>query len=467
VAAKALAASDAASPQINQFPFIFLQRIAAFMQLGIDIVMVLDGSRRPEFKRNKFRTQSVAYEDTICRRICEYCGIPIVCAAGEGEAECSMLQLQGITDYVFSEDSDCLLFGARKVMMYASSKKVATSTSAIDRPIRIFDVDEYETYLREQGSAESDGTILFRESCILRALIQGGDYSKGVLRLGTVVAREASHHRTGFTKQLAESFRWAGNVGRDSPVLFTDDQEQIYQENIHHWRERLLHELTTNDSKFFSTKHKISAKALEEFPSIDILQNYFSPVLAESQPVVPQVPEPPNIDRLYEIVNWMLLPMLVINIRRKCDKKEWYESVSGKKTGKHSSEILKVTLSPSSYSDILRTKEYFVISKNITKELLGYILHQSIHEIPISESKSEIHRPRPARPVTSKKKGKKPPTKPDRSISEFFKAAKKSSIDDTSDAFVSAADESNHLKSPKRPLSERPSPPSSTKKRRG
>lgn len=442
--------SGHSDPLVNQFPFIFLQRITAFIQLGIDLVMVLDGSGRPEFKRNKFRTQSVAYEDIICRRICNYCGIPVVYAAGEGEAECSMLQIQGIVDYVFSEDSDTLLFGARKVIMYTPNKKTVpissagtTSTSATDRLVRIFDVDYYESYLINQGLIESDGSILFRESCILRALIQGGDYSKGVLRLGSVVAKEASHPQTGFTKQLSESFHWAGTTGRDSPLLFTYEQEQAYHEKIQQWRERLLHELTTNDSKFFSTKHKISINTLKEFPSIEILQNYFSPLLTNSQPVFSQAPDPPHIDQLndyfaklmqtdvlYQLINWMLLPMLVINIRRKCDKKDWYESVIEKKTAKHSSEILKITFSPSSYSDILRSKKIFVVNKKITKELLGYIFHQSIHgpflELKSGASRQQSHSStsnfgtRSNKPVRTKL-----PSTSNRSISEFFKVAKK------------------------------------------
>lgn len=470
-----------ADTTVNQFPFTFLQRLAAFMQLGIDLIVVLDGARRPEFKRNKVRTQSVAHEDVIVCRLCEYCGIPVVRAAGEGEAECSLLQLQGLADYVFSEDSDTLLFGARKVMMYASTSSKAAGTGAVDRPVRIFDVDEYEEHLIQRGLVEEDGRVHFRERCILRALIQGGDYSKGVLRLGTVVAQEACHPQTGFTKQLADSFRWAGSAGRDSPMLFTEDQEHIYQEKIQQWRQRLLHDLTTNESKFFSTKHNISPKALAEFPSIEILQNYFFPVVASHQPTLSDMPNVPQFDRLktylgelsgtdvlYQLINWMLLPMLVVNIRRKCDKKQWYESVSEKNTGKHLSRILKVKLSLSSFSDILRTKEPFTISRDTTKELLGYILDESVHTIAISAPKKEVYTPPlSSRPIKRAAK-KHSNAKPDRRISEFFKAAKKSGSDTNSPKLTEGAslspEYSEILASPKRPLVDPPSPPDSAKK---
>ena len=99
------------------------------------------------------------------------------------------LQVEGKVDYVFSNDADVLLFGATKIVMYKSGEN-GTLGAGMDRLLTIITLPPEE----ERGFG--------RIEYIFGALLQGGDYDTGSKLISRLTAREASHKRTGFARQL-------------------------------------------------------------------------------------------------------------------------------------------------------------------------------------------------------------------------------------------------------------------------
>jgi Holliday junction resolvase YEN1 len=105
---------------------------------------------------------------------------------------------------------------------------------------------------------------LDREGMALVALMSGGDYiPAGVPGCGIKVACEAA--RAGFGKSLF-SLSKADTAGFKA------------------WRDRLAHELHSNESKFFRVKHK-SFQLPETFPNQEVLGYYTNPVVSSPERV--------------------------------------------------------------------------------------------------------------------------------------------------------------------------------------
>lgn len=110
----------------------------------------------------------------------------------------------------------------------------------------------------------SNPDLLGREGMILVAMMSGGDYyPQGIPGCGTKIASAAA--KGGFGKSLC--------------LLEPSDEE-----GRQNWRESLMHELRTNESKFF--QRKSPALALEmskgDFPDMEILQYYKHPSVSQS-----------------------------------------------------------------------------------------------------------------------------------------------------------------------------------------
>ena len=114
-------------------------------------------------------------------------------------------------------------------------------------------VDMYETArIKAESSIDRDGIIL-------AALMSGADYMpEGVTGFGIKIACEAA--RAGF--------------GRDLLAIPKEDKLGLRE-----WRERLEHELQSNASGYFRTRHK-TLKVPESFPGREVLYYYQHPVVS-------------------------------------------------------------------------------------------------------------------------------------------------------------------------------------------
>lgn len=225
-------------------------RLVRLLSLTITPIFVFDGPNKPAFKRGK---RSRGPGDTVsvamAKRLFKLFGFAMHDAPGEAEAECALLQQQGVVDAVLSEDVDTIMFGCTKTLRNWSSE--GSRASKTPTHVSVYDVDELR-----QGE-----TGLDREGMVLVALMSGGDYiPEGVPGCGVKVACEAA--KAGFGKRLCRIKR------SDSSAL----QE---------WREELIRELRTNESKFFRVKHK-ALTLPKDFPNIEVLRYYTHPVVSQA-----------------------------------------------------------------------------------------------------------------------------------------------------------------------------------------
>ena len=228
-------------------------RLLRLLRLGIQPLFVFDGPHKPHFKRNK-RTNVTGGSalNLVATELFELFGFPYINAPGEAEAECALLQREGIVDAALSEDVDTLMFGCAVHLRNWSSEGVKGKKA----PTHV------EVYRAEEIKKGKSG--LDREGMVLVALMSGGDYiPAGIPGCGPKVACEAA--RAGF--------------GHD---LFKIDRKDTI--GMRQWRERLEYELRCNESGYFRTRHK-TLQIPENFPEKAVLYYYIHPVVSNKEQV--------------------------------------------------------------------------------------------------------------------------------------------------------------------------------------
>ncbi|KAL7934485.1 hypothetical protein V8C35DRAFT_301044 [Trichoderma chlorosporum] len=220
-------------------------RLVRLLGTPIQPIFVFDGPNKPKFKRNRRSGRGDGFAAAHAKRLIRLFGFIVHDAPGEAEAECAFLQKNGVVDAVLSEDVDTIMFGCTRTLRNWS----AESKSGKPTHVSMYDV-------RDLNMANLG---LDREGMVLVALMSGGDYiPEGVPGCGPKVACEAA--KAGFGTSLCR--------------LRASDTDGLRQ-----WKESLRHELQTNESKFFRTRHKALAIP-EDFPSIEVLRYYTHPVVS-------------------------------------------------------------------------------------------------------------------------------------------------------------------------------------------
>lgn len=236
-------------------------RLVKLLDYQIQPLFIFDGPHKPPFKRNKKTGNGSMAPNFLTKQLLRLFGFPIHMAPGEAEAECAYLQQEGIVDAVLSEDVDTLMFGCGLTLRNWSSEgargnKTPTHISAY-----------YATETKEGKSG------LDREGMILVALMSGGDYiTEGIPGCGPKIACEAA--RAGFGKSLCR-------ISRSDPTALGE------------WRKNLAHEIQTNESKHFRSKHN-ALRIPEDFPNKEVLGYYTHPIVSSAS----------KIERLKEGIEW-------------------------------------------------------------------------------------------------------------------------------------------------------------------
>ncbi|GAB1313627.1 hypothetical protein MFIFM68171_03837 [Madurella fahalii] len=241
------AARGGANPAIRTLFY----RLVRLLGLAIQPIFVFDGPNKPAFKRNKRSGRGDGVATAMAKRLIRLFGFAIHDAPGEAEAECALLEREGVVDAVLSEDVDTIMFGCRRTLRNWSAEGKGSKTPT---HVSMYDADAVASGL----------SGLNREGMVLVALMSGGDYlPEGVPGCGIKVACEAA--RAGF--------------GRDLCRLKRADED-----GLEAWKKRLLHELRTNESGFFRTRHK-ALDIPEGFPNIEVLRYYTHPVVSRQAAV--------------------------------------------------------------------------------------------------------------------------------------------------------------------------------------
>jgi holliday junction resolvase YEN1 len=232
----------------------FYYRLLRLLSLNIHPLFVFDGPNKPLFKRNKkvggpgVRVASVP--EFLAKQLLKQFGFPWHVAPGEAEAECALLQRENIVDAVLSEDVDTLMFGSGVTLRNWTAENSTKSPTHVD------------LHLAEETKAKSG---MDREGMILVALMSGGDYvPEGIPGCGPKVACDAA--RAGFGRELCA-------LGRSDRT------------GLAAWKEKFLHEIHTNQSKYFSRKNKQFAIP-DDFPNREVLGFYTHPCVSTPDKLV-------------------------------------------------------------------------------------------------------------------------------------------------------------------------------------
>ncbi len=241
-----IVSSGGKNPALRTFFF----RLRRLLSLAIRPLLVFDGPARPAFKRGRQTfANSAPLVNIQIKRLLDLLGIPYHDAPGEAEAECALLQREGVVDAVLSEDVDTLMFGCRLTLRNWRSEDVRRGKT----PTHV------SMYNAEKTQDSAVG--LTPQGMLLVALMSGGDYNPaGLVGCGPKVACEAA--RAGFGKSLCK--------------LSASDTEGIKA-----WREGLIHELRTNESRYFKTKHK-ALRITDDFPDRTVWNSYRHPTVSST-----------------------------------------------------------------------------------------------------------------------------------------------------------------------------------------
>jgi Holliday junction resolvase YEN1 len=187
-------------------------RICRLLTLNIQLIFVFDGPGRP-WKRGKQGQGKINYEERrILKEMLHDFGIPWHEAPGEAEAECARLQLLGMVDAVWSQDSDCLMFGCS---LWIHDDRVAKEKGNTDRSKE--NTKKNGKFARRvQASDMKEKYGLDREGLVLFAMLVGGDYDKGLPQCGPAIALQAVKRGLGKSLCACRSQRdcslWSGEL---------------------------------------------------------------------------------------------------------------------------------------------------------------------------------------------------------------------------------------------------------------
>ncbi|KDR75394.1 hypothetical protein GALMADRAFT_249443 [Galerina marginata CBS 339.88] len=237
-------------------------RLIFFAKLPIIPLFVFDGRERPKIKRGSKLGKSGNHpRERGFKHLLDAFGMEWREARGEAEAELAYLNQLGHIDAILTDDCDALLFGARTIIKNISSKLSGNKGNLAKNSAE--KADNHHTMVYNAVDIQADPTIaLSRGGLILFALLAGGDYHKGVDKVGKKIAHGLA--RCDFSDELLNAYE---NLRNCKPEL---------DQFLRRWRERVNLELKENKRGFLP--HRTSLSLPDNFPDLEVLENYANPI---------------------------------------------------------------------------------------------------------------------------------------------------------------------------------------------
>jgi flap endonuclease-1 len=114
------------------------------------------------------------------KQLLENCGVPVIMAPSEAEAQCVSLQKEGLVDYVVSNDFDVMLYGSKKIIRkitFQSRKKVKGRCISYKPNIEVINTFE-----------NLDRLGISLNQLIDLSILVGNDYYPGTKKVGPMKA---------------------------------------------------------------------------------------------------------------------------------------------------------------------------------------------------------------------------------------------------------------------------------------
>jgi Holliday junction resolvase YEN1 len=183
---------------------LMFYRICRFLTLNIQLIFVFDGPGRP-WKPGGRGNGKIDYgKRDLLKDVLRSFGIPYHEAPGEAEAECARMQILGMVDAVWSQDSDCLMFGCT---LWIRDDRVVKEKGTKDRSKENTQKDK-KTARVVRAKDLKDRLQIDREGLVLFAMLVGGDYdTTGLPGCGPSMALKAIRKGLGQTLCVCRSQR--------------------------------------------------------------------------------------------------------------------------------------------------------------------------------------------------------------------------------------------------------------------
>lgn len=292
----------------------FHSRIKEMISLNVSFVFVFDGPLKPKFKRNidlqkeqylelenkdfdleflqskelkDFLDQFGDFKEVLeLKKELDRWNIAYVNAPSEGEAEASRLQKVGVVDYVLSNDSDTIIFGATKTLRNFSKfveDKPAGATGCKGQ-------DEFWCTPVDIENVELK-TGFDRWRLLLFSILKGADYNTGVKNIGTEKASQIALSSTQFItkyiatcpyEELPDFSLLLKEIFQDPPSTYHYKREsELRRDKYDLFKLQLFHRVKSNLLEYFGRNEKALVKdgAFENFPPDYVVRLYFHPLL--------------------------------------------------------------------------------------------------------------------------------------------------------------------------------------------
>ncbi|KAI1456219.1 PIN domain-like protein [Annulohypoxylon moriforme] len=157
------------SPGSHPRELRILERICYLLRMNVQLIFVFDGPHKLDKRRPHGQTYS-EQNVALLKELLSQLGVPYHVAPGEAEAECARLQVLGVVDAVWSDDSDTFMFGCKTLVQFYRPEG---SEFKSEDDILVYTADSL-----------INRSKLSQQAVLMYAILVGCDYADGLPNFG-------------------------------------------------------------------------------------------------------------------------------------------------------------------------------------------------------------------------------------------------------------------------------------------